>query len=132
MSYAFARGANVYRQTEVQSRTPLELVVMLYDGAIRFIGDARDAIEHRDIARRGHSISRALAIISELQSSLDMKAGGDIASSLDALYNFVRDRLVDGSMRQDVRSLDEALRVLKTLREGWVGIAGTPPAPATR
>ena len=130
MSYAFARGINTYRQTEVQSRTPLELIVMLYDGAIRFIGDARDAIENRDIARRGHSISRALAIISELQSSLDMTAGGEIASSLDVLYNFVRDRLVDGSMRQDVRSLDEAVRVLKTLREGWVGIASTTPPPA--
>lgn len=127
--YAAARGINAYRQTEVQSRTPVELVVMLYDGAIRFIADAREAIAQRDVARRGNSISRALAIVSELQSTLDMKAGGEIAASLDSLYTFVRDRLVDASVKQDVRSLDEAGRVLNTLREGWVGISlGSRPA----
>jgi flagellar protein FliS len=123
MSALAARGIDTYRRTEIQSRTPLELVVMLYDGALRFIGDAREAIVQRDIARRAHSISRALAIISELQSSLDMKAGGEIAASLDGLYGFVRDRLVEASIRQDVGAVDEARRVLTTLREGWAGIS---------
>lgn len=128
-AFVATRGIDTYRQTEIQSRTPLELVVMLYDGALRFMGDARDAIVQRDIARRGHSISRALAIISELQSSLDMTTGDDIAVSLDGLYNFVRDRLVDASIRQDVRAIDDARRVLTTLREGWAGISpGSTPA----
>lgn len=127
MSFATAR-TNPYLQTEVQSRTPLELVVMLYDGALRFIADAREGIVQRDIARRGRAISRAMAIISELQSSLDMEKGGDIAVSLDSLYVYVRDRLVDASIKQDVKPLDDASRVLRNLREGWAGIAAQAPA----
>jgi flagellar protein FliS len=128
-AFASARGANQYLQTQVQSRTPLELIVMLYDGAIRFIGEARDGIVQRDIARRGRAISRAMAIISELQSSLDMEKGGDIAVSLDSLYVYVRDRLVDASIKQDVKPLDDATRVLKNLREGWVAIAAQSSDP---
>jgi flagellar protein FliS len=128
-AFASARGANQYLQTQVQSRTPLELIVMLYDGAIRFIGEAREGIVQRDIARRGRAISRAMAIISELQSSLDMEQGGDIAVSLDSLYVYVRDRLVDASITQDVKPLDDATRVLKNLREGWVAIAAQSSDP---
>ena len=128
-AFASARGANQYLQTQVQSRTPLELIVMLYDGAIRFIGEAREGIVQRDIARRGRAISRAMAIISELQSSLDMEKGGDIAVSLDSLYVYVRDRLVDASIKQDVKPLDDATRVLKNLREGWVAIAAQSSDP---
>ena len=123
-AFASARPAvNPYLQTQVQSRTPLELVVMLYDGAIRFATEARAAIVTRDIARRGNAISRAMAILSELQSTLDLEKGGEIAANLDKLYTFVRDRLVDASVKQDVRPIDEALRVLETLRDGWSGIS---------
>jgi flagellar protein FliS len=123
---AFAARANPYLQTQVQSRTPLELVVMLYDGALRFSSEAREAIERKDVARRGRAISRAMAIVSELHCTLDMEAGGEVAQSLDKLYGFVRDRLMDASIRQDVRPLDEAIRVLTTLREGWAGISAAP------
>jgi flagellar secretion chaperone FliS len=123
-AFASARpGVNPYLQTQVQSRTPLELVVMLYDGAIRFTTEARAAIVARDVARRGNAVSRAMAILSELQSTLDMEQGGEIAVNLDKLYTFVRDRLVDASIKQDSRPLDEALKVLTTLREGWSGIS---------
>ena len=123
-----ARSVNPYLQTQVQSRTPLELVVMLYDGALRFCTEARDAITQKDVAKRGRAISRAMAIVSELHCTLDMEAGGEVAQSLDKLYGFVRDRLIDASIRQDVRSIDEAVRVLTTLREGWVGISTGPHA----
>ncbi len=124
---AFA-ARNPYLQTQVESRTPLELVVMLYDGALRFCTEARDAITAKDVARRGRAISRAMAIVSELHCTLNMDEGGEVAQSLDKLYGFVRDRLMDASVRQDVRPLDEAIRVLTTLREGWVGIASGPRA----
>jgi flagellar protein FliS len=130
MSFATAR-MNPYLQTEVQSRTPIELVVMLYDGALRFIADAREGIVQRDIARRGRAVSRAMAIISELQSSLDLEQGGDIAVSLDSLYVYVRDRLVDASIKQDVKPLDDAARVLRNLRDGWAGVAAQQTASGT-
>ena len=123
MSAPAHRAISSYRQTEVQSRTPLELVVMLYDGALRFISEARGAIVRRDIHARHQQISRALAIVSELQSTLDMKSGGKIAAELDRLYVFVRDRLLEASLKQDVKPLDEATRILTKLREGWAGIS---------
>jgi flagellar protein FliS len=121
---ALARqGANAYRQTEAQSRTPLELVVMLYDGALRFTAQARTAIEQRNIPARREAITRALAITSELQSTLDMARGGAIAESLDALYVYVNGRLIEASSKQDVRPVDEAAKVLTTLRDAWADIA---------
>src|SRR4051812_11563894 len=121
---AFAhKAATAYRQTEAQSRTPLELVVMLYDGALRFSGQARAAIEQKDIPARREAISRGLAIMSELQSTLDMDKGGEIAKSLDNLYVFVIGRLVSAAAKQDVGLIDEANRVLTTLRDAWQEIA---------
>lgn len=120
-------GVNPYLKTQVQSRTPLELVVMLYDGAIRFVRNAQDAIVCKDIARRAESISRAMAIVSELQSTLDMDKGGAIARELDRLYTYVRDRMLDASCRQDARPLDDALKVLLTLRDAWSEIAAQQP-----
>jgi flagellar secretion chaperone FliS len=136
MSAPAARGIDSYRQTEIQSRSPLELVVMLYDGALRFTGDARDAMVRRDIRARQTHLSRALAIVSELQSTLDMETGGEVAERLDKLYGFVRDRLIEASARQDLQPLDEARRVLTTLREGWLAISRASTtattAPAAR
>jgi flagellar secretion chaperone FliS len=131
MSALVSRGINSYRQTEIQSRSPLELVVMLYDGALRFTADARTAMVRRDIRARQENLSRALAIVSELQSTLDMETGGEVAERLDKLYGFVRDRLMDASARQDLQPLDEARRVLTTLREGWLAISRSSASAAT-
>ena len=132
MSSLAARGIDTYRRTEIQSRTPLELVVMLYDGLLRYMAEAREATARCDIPTRRRAISRALAIVSELQSTLDMEAGGAIASSLDALYAFVTARLTEASFKQDPRPVDEAIRVVTTLREGWVGISTQGPPPNGR
>jgi flagellar protein FliS len=121
-----SRGAASYRQIAVQSRTPLELVVMLYDGALRFVAHARDAMARNDVAARQQGVSRALAIVSELQSTLDMQGGGAIAGELDRLYAYVTERLTAASITQDVAPLDDASRVLSTLRDGWVAISTGP------
>ena len=125
MSALALRGIDTYRRTEVESRTPLELVVMLYDGALRFLAEARVAIERRDVPARRAAMGRALAIVAELQSTLNMEAGGELSTSLDQLYSFVTLRLTEASSAQDVAPLDEAVRVLSTLREGWIGISSS-------
>lgn len=125
-----ARGANAYIQTHVQSRSPLELVVMLYDGALRFLRDARAAIERDDAAAKRTAMSRALAILSELQSTLNMDAGGELAQQLDALYTYVNGRMLDASMKGDLAALDESARLLETLRSAWTEIAAKEAAPA--
>lgn len=126
------RGLSTYRQTHVQSRTPLELVVMLYDGALKFLTVARGAIERRDVAARREATSRALAIISELQSTLNMAEGGDIAQRLDALYRFANERILTAAQDNSVTPLDDAIRVLETLRESWVSIANATAETAVR
>jgi flagellar protein FliS len=125
-----ARGANAYVQTHVQSRSPLELVVMLYDGALRFLGDARTAIEQNDLARKRTAMSRALAIMSELQSTLNIEQGGEIATQLDSLYTYLNGRMLDASMKNDVAALDESVRLLAMLRSAWADIAAHEAAPA--
>ncbi|MGE3507436.1 MAG: flagellar export chaperone FliS [Vicinamibacterales bacterium] len=121
--YAALRATDAYRQTEVRSRTPLELVVMLYDGALQFMSVADEAIRRRDIAGRKTAISKALAIISELQSTLNMDQGGEIAASLDELYRWSSVRLLDATAQNDTAPLEEVIGVFRTLRDGWSGIA---------
>jgi flagellar protein FliS len=118
------RGAHAYIQTQVSSRSPLELVVMLYEGLIRFAGEARGAIERRDLVAKRASMSRALAILSELQSTLNMTDGGELAVSLDNLYTYINGRLLEASMQNAVEPIDETLRLVSTLRDAWSEIAG--------
>jgi flagellar protein FliS len=125
MSYP---GTRAYRVAEVQSRTPVELIVMLYDGALRFLALARDAVARRDIRTRREAISRLLAILAELQGTLDFERGGDMAVSLDALYDYMMRRIMDAAAAQDPAPLDEVRRLLETLREGWQAIAQAPAA----
>lgn len=122
-----ARGAQAYQQTAVQSRSPLELVVMLYDGALRFLAAADDAMARGDLTARRDALSRALAIIAELQNTLNMNAGGDLAASLDRLYNYLNTRLVDVTVKSDRTAIDEALSLLRPLRDAWAEIAAEPP-----
>lgn len=121
--YAAARGAEFYRQTQVQSRTPLELVVMLYDGALRFLAAARVAVEQSDIPARRTALSKTMAIVSELQSTLNMEQGGEIARSLDGLYRWANVRLLDAALHNDPAPIDEVAAVFSTLRDGWNDIA---------
>jgi flagellar protein FliS len=125
---AATRAARAYRRVESESRSPLELVVMLYDGALRFVGEARDAHHRRDLGARGRAISKTLAIIGELQNTLDMEQGGAVAEQLDSLYTYINSRLLDVTTKHDVAACDEVDKLLSTLREGWSQAASQPPA----
>lgn len=120
------QGLNAYRRTEVQSRTPLELVVMLYDGALRFTVIAHEATLRRDIRARHDATSRLLGIIAELQNTLDLERGGEVAASLDGLYDYMSRCVLDATSRNDAAPLAEVRRLLETLRDGWLTLARTP------
>jgi flagellar protein FliS len=127
MHAAASRATAAYQTTQVQSRTPLEQVVLLYDGAIGFLTRALDAVAHKDIRGRQRSISRAVAIVNHLQNTLNREAGGEIARALDALYSYTRERLLEANIKQQGEPIEEVLRLLGTLREGWADIAANPP-----
>ncbi len=116
------RGAEAYRRVNADTRSPLELVVMLYDGALRFVGEARDAADRNDIVTRTRAVSRALAIVSELQNTLRIEDGGDVARELDRLYSYMTTRLLDSNVKRDRKALDEVHRLLSTVREGWAQV----------
>jgi flagellar protein FliS len=96
----------------------MELVVMLYDGAVRFVSEARDAIARKDVRARTEATGRALDILAELQNTLNLDQGGDIARELDRLYLYMSSRLLDVT-RGDAAAADEILTLLRTLRDAW-------------
>ncbi len=124
------RGADAYRRMEAESRSPMELVVMLYDGAIRFVGEARAAIARNDVRARTEATRRALDIVSELQMTLNVKEGGDIARELDRLYSYMAEKLL-AVTRGDAAAAEEIYKLLGTLREGF-SQAAAPGNPAAR
>jgi flagellar protein FliS len=129
MSTASSRGALAYRTVDAQSRSPLELVVMLYDGGVRFLGEARDAHERNDMVGRAVGVSRALAVVGELRSTLNLDEGGEMALDLDRLYDYMMSRLLDVTTKRDTSGLEEVQRLMMTVREGWIQLSASASPP---
>jgi flagellar protein FliS len=113
-------AAQKYKQTSVQSATPEKILLMLYEGAMRFIKLAITAIDNKDIAGRGMNIGRAFDIILELNNTLNHEKGGDIAKNLEQLYMFITDQLTKANATGQRKPLEDSLKVLETLYSGWV------------
>jgi len=116
------RGYEEYRETQIGTAPPETLIVMLYDGAIRFLGLARDAIQGHRIEEANRLIGRAQAIITELACSIDFDAG-PLSHRLYGMYDYMRSRLVDANVRKDVEPLDEVVGMLSGLRDAWAAAA---------
>lgn len=108
-----------YQKTQIETASPLHLVVMLYDGAIRFINQGKLAIINKNINQANESLKRAQDIVDELTVTLDPGAG-EIAVNLARLYEFVNYRLIQANIKKDPEMLNEALNILMTLRSAWV------------
>ncbi len=123
MTASLARATAAYQEVNVAARSPLELVVLLYDGALSAITAAQDAMARRDLVAKRKAMSKALAIVGHLQSTLDMEGGKEIAEQLDRLYLFVTDKLIECNVQGRQEALAEAHAVLTTLRDAWSSIA---------
>jgi flagellar protein FliS len=119
--YESARDA--YLESRVLSATPLELVQLLYQGAIRAVQDARQYLEEGAIAPRSRAISKAHAILTELRHSLNRNEGGELAARLAALYDYMQRRLLEANCQKTDPPLCEVLGLLTTMAEGWTAIA---------
>ena len=116
-------GYEQYLAMDITTASPEMLVVKLYEGAIR---NARAALVHQRegrVGERGRAISKAIAIVSELSSALDMERGGEIASNLSGLYGFVNEQLVEANLEGRQERIEDALRILDILAEAWVEVA---------
>lgn len=108
-----------YQTIETLTAEPAQLVVMLFDGATRLLRQAQEALARGDIARFAEAVSWAHAVIAELSSVLDREAGGEVAESLSRLYAFMLRHLTEGLARKSPSHLDDVLRPLQELREGF-------------
>ena len=109
-----------YKQTSVNSASREKLLLMMYEGAIKFTKKAIIACETNDIAERGLNIGKAYDIIMELNNTLNFEVGGEIAKNLEALYVFMTDQLTQSNISGNATHLHTVLKLLNTLNEGWV------------
>jgi flagellar protein FliS len=123
-------GQMQYKRTQVTTADKGRLIVLLYEGAIQFIRQAQEFAENGDIPNKSNAINRALDVVAELNYSLNMSAGIEIAANLRKLYQFVSDRLLEGKIQKDTRSLVQALQILTSLNETWKEVVRLPEAKA--
>ncbi|MCG8553710.1 MAG: flagellar export chaperone FliS [Proteobacteria bacterium] len=119
MSFALSQ----YRTANVQTASPVQIVVKLYDGAIRFMRQAEQAIRGDDMATKGVALGRAHAIVSELQATLATDKAPELCESLERLYEFVLFRITQCNATSDVTQLGPAISVMGELRHAWAELA---------
>jgi flagellar protein FliS len=112
---------NAYRQTAVTTASREQVLIMLYEGAIKHLKKASESCQNKDLAAKGVAVGKAHDIINELSNSLDFNVGGEIAKNLERLYGFAIDQIIQGNLNNDPEKFDAARKVLENLLEGWKG-----------
>lgn len=113
------KGLGRYQDMKVQTASPAQIMIMLYDGAIRFSLQAKKKIEDKDFEGKGIFISKTQAIIDELMNSLDFSIAPDLCANLQQLYIYINERLTHANIQLDAEAMDEVIQLLNTLRDGW-------------
>ncbi len=123
-----------YQSTQIQTASTGDLILLLYDGALRFLGRADLAISERRLDQASTDIGKAQDIVLELLSGLDFERGGDLAVQLRELYVFIYNALIEANVKKDAEKVRTAIRLLDRVREAWRsvirGSAAAAPAPA--
>ena len=114
-----SQNAANYQKIKIETATPEALILMLYDGALRFMAQAEAAFEENNIEKINNFLLRVQAIFTELQCSLDREKGGDIAANLERLYIFFNNQLVEANMKKDVNYLLAIKPMVQNLRDSW-------------
>ena len=118
-----AQFARSYKSVAVTTATPGQLVLMLFDGAIRFLATAAHGFQLENTATRNEQIHnnliKAQKILRELQCSLDLKSGGEFATTMFALYDFMLDQLQTANLAKDAAPIGTVERLLGEIRDAW-------------
>ncbi len=113
-----------YKQAEVDSMSQGELIIMLYNGAIRFLEEAMHlAGDFKNYDEVNTKLIKTQDIVTELMVSLNMDNGGEVAQNLLSIYVYIKRRLIEANMNKDRRMMEEPLRHLKSLRDAWMQVA---------
>ena len=114
-----SRFHNEYRHNEVATSSQGKLIVMMYEGALKFVSLAIKGIDNKDLSQKGKYINKTHDIINELSCALDMKKGGEVAQKLESLYQFILHQLTRANIKSDRKALESIINVLKPLMEAW-------------
>jgi flagellar protein FliS len=117
-----------YGAVKVTTSTPGQLLVMLYDGLLRFLREARAAMVAKDRARAGERINRAQAIIRHLLGTLDFPQSPQLCERLQSLYLFCNAHLLRANIEQDAEKIGEVAAIVVPLRDAWVQAVATVAA----
>jgi len=112
---------NAYKQTAVTTASREQVLIMLYEAAIKHLKKASECCQAKDLAGKGVAVGKAHDIINELSNTLDFNVGGDIAKNLERLYAFMVEQIVQGNLQNDPAKFDTARKLLENLLEGWRG-----------
>ncbi len=113
---------DAYMRNSVQTASPLQQIILLYDKAIFSMKSAKEDISKGDIQSKIKNLTKASDIIRALDSALDFEKGEDIAQNLHTLYDFVLSHLVIVHAKNDQKLLDDLIEIMENLQEGWKGI----------
>ena len=114
-------GVNKYKQTSVTTASKGQVLLMLYEGAIKFCRQAIEATKTNRRADKGIYILKIQDILNELSLTLDHNVGGDISKELEKLYNFMVMQITEANIKNDPMPLEVTLKLLETLYDGWKG-----------
>ncbi len=122
------KAAQAYFQTEVSTTDQGQLLLLLYDGALKFLQQAREKMLEKDYAAKGILISKVIDIVNELSSTLNLERGGTLAENLNNLYFLCTTRLLQANLKMNVKQLDDVVDILQGLRNAYAEIITTPEA----
>ena len=109
-----ARFRKEYRHNEIATSSQGKLIIMMYEGAVKFVNLAMEGVDNKDLSKKGIYINKAHDIINELSLSLDMKKGGEVAQKLEALYQFILHQLTLANIKSDRKALESILNAGST------------------
>lgn len=121
-----------YHNNSISTSSQGRLVMMMYEGAIRFVTMAITCMDKKDVSGQGINIQKTYDIVNELSLALNMDEGGEVSRKLDNLYQFILKQLTQANIQSDKKALESVLKILSTLEEGWDQVfhgensAGTP------
>ncbi|NQU63889.1 MAG: flagellar export chaperone FliS [SAR324 cluster bacterium] len=115
----YTKSNQAYKKAAVTTKDQGTLILMLYDGTIRYLKTAINKINKEDLEGAHNAISKAKAIISELMTSLNMEQSGRMGASLKSLYVYMFNRLIDANIQKNATFIEEVCDLMSELRDGW-------------
>ncbi len=119
-----------YQNVQIQTGSPGEILVALYDALFRFLAVARHSLQNKKIGPGAEAISKAYAIVSEFYMTLDHTKYPELCANLERIYDFAMTRLTHANLKRDAKAVEDVIRVLTPVREAFIAVVKQEAAAA--